>query len=66
MHQISTCSEASKTSGNKVSHFYKFEDSHCTCVFCGKQISSHQNSINTLTPPNFDPNIQTSIVGLRG
>lgn len=57
------CLEGSRTAGQIVSHFYKFENEVCTCVFCGdkKEIDYFNMTINQYN--NFDP-FQT-IVGQR-
>ena len=59
-HQINQCTEASKTSGKTVSHFYKFEDSLCTCVFCGKKVV-----LSTYSDQDYTSSFQSTIVGQR-
>jgi len=63
LNQINQCHEASRTAGKKVSHFFKFEDSRCTCVFCGKQI--HLNSFNSIENSISNPDHQLAVVGQR-
>jgi hypothetical protein len=62
-HFILECNEGSKTAGQTVSHFYKVENSICTCVFCGNQVETNYFNLSVNQFNNFDP--YQSAVGQR-
>ena len=62
-HFILECPEGSKTAGQIVSHFYKVENSVCTCVFCGTTID--KNFFNTALNQNNFSNPYVAAVGQR-
>ena len=57
------CPEGSKQANQIVSHFYKFENSVCTCVFCGDKKEQAYFDLTINQYNNFDP-FQT-VVGQR-
>ena len=58
------CQEGSKTAGQIESHFYKVENSVCTCVFCGNTVE--KGYFNLAMNQHTQIDLSESMVGQRG
>lgn len=58
------CPEGSRTAGQIVSHFYKVENSVCTCVFCGNKVE--KDYFNLAMNQYTQINLSESMIGQRG
>ena len=54
-HFILECKEGSRTAGQIVSHFYKVENSVCTCVFCGTKVEKDYFNVAMTQHNYFNP-----------
>lgn len=63
-HFILECKEGSREAGQTVSHFFKVENSVCTCVFCGNKVEKDYFNIAMNQHAHVDP--FEGMVGQRG
>ena len=54
-HFFLECQEGSRTAGQIVSHFYKVENSVCTCVFCGNKVEKNYFNLSINQFNNYNP-----------
>ena len=62
-HFILECQEGSRTAGQLVSHFYKVENSVCTCVFCGAKVE--KDYFNQALNHHFNASTFEQAIGQR-